>query len=267
MRKHNLKQLFFLFLLFVAFSSCEKDNETIDGGEHGKFPQSFSGYVQKGPFMAGSKVEVYELDENLNQTGKTFSGETNREGYFEISASQALVSKYVKVIVDGYYFNEVTGENSQGKVNMQAITTLPEADVAQINVNVLTNMEAPRVLQLVKSGKKFSEAKSQAQKELLSAFLIKDKTLVPEEANLIGSNDAAQILTAVSSILLNRRSESKFTALMNDIGNELKTNGTIHQALKDSVAKSSKGLDYITIKDNIEKKYKEDFGKNITIWK
>lgn len=265
MKKNNFKQLFCLFALFAILLSCSKDNEVVDGGKQGKLPQSFSGYVQKGPFVAGSKVEVYELDENLNQTGKTFSGETNREGYFEISASQALVSKYVKVIVDGYYFNEVTGENSQGKVNMQAITTLPEADAAQINVNVLTNMEAPRVLQLVKSGKKFAEAKTQAQKELLSAFLINDKTLVPEEANLIGGNDAAQILTAVSSILLSRRSESKFTALMSDIGNELKINGTVSPALKDSVARSSKGLDYITIKENIEKKYKDDFGKDITI--
>ena len=33
----------------------------------------FKGYVEKGPFVIGSSVMIYELDNNLTQTGKCFT--------------------------------------------------------------------------------------------------------------------------------------------------------------------------------------------------
>ena len=78
----------------------------------------FSGYVQKGPFINGSSVTISELDENLDQTGKTyFTTISDNSGSFEKKNIQ-LISNYVMLKADGYYFNEISGKTSTGQVTL-----------------------------------------------------------------------------------------------------------------------------------------------------
>ena len=70
-------KVFILFIMVVGLSGCsEKD-------ENSGSVNNVGGIIEKGPFLTGSKVILYELDETLNQTGKNFKTETiNDKGEF-----------------------------------------------------------------------------------------------------------------------------------------------------------------------------------------
>ncbi len=165
------KTLLFSFLIVLiplfCFISCSNNDsqENVNIG-------SIKGLVEKGPFVSGSSVSIYELDNNLNATGRVFEAKTDNEGAFSITTSTSLVSKYVKLSVTGFYFNEYTGRLSDAPVSLDAISSIDNVDKANVNVNILTHLEMPRVINLVSSGKTFQEAKQQAQRELLNSFLI-----------------------------------------------------------------------------------------------
>lgn len=248
---------------FLGFISCDdKDNDDKSSG--GVNINSINGLVEKGPFVSGSSVSVYELDENLKATGRVFETKTNDEGAFSLNTSTSLVSRYVKISVNGFYFNEYTGELSDAPISLEAISAVDDANNVKINVNTLTHLEMPRVMKLVSEGKKFEEAKQQAQKELLSAFLITEETVIPEDASITANNTSANILIAISSILLNERSDAQFTEFMSALRSDLNADGEISPANKEKIAESSLGLGYTKIKENIKKRYNE-LGKDIEI--
>ena len=96
-----MKKIFsFLLCSFIVFYSCENTSEN----DNVKL-NSVAGLVEKGPFISGSSVSIYELDNNLNGTGKVFETKTDNEGAFSINTSTSLVSPYVKLSVTGFYFN------------------------------------------------------------------------------------------------------------------------------------------------------------------
>src|SRR5665647_224176 len=93
----------------------------------------FSGYVQKGPFINGSSVTISELDATLNQTGRSYSTTVaDNSGSFEQKKIE-LVSNYVQLKADGYYFNEVTGESSTGQLTMYALADVSVVNSANVN--------------------------------------------------------------------------------------------------------------------------------------
>jgi len=52
------------------------------------------GHVQKGPFLNGTSLSIYELNENLNQTGRSFNTQiTDNSGTFSIQDIE-LASQY-----------------------------------------------------------------------------------------------------------------------------------------------------------------------------
>jgi hypothetical protein len=256
------KKLLFSFLIvlvpILCFISCRNDDSQESANISG-----IKGLVQKGPFVSGSSVSIYELDNNLNATGRVFEAKTDNEGAFSVTTSTSLVSKYVKLSVTGFYFNEYTGRLSDAPVSLEAISSIDNVNNANINVNILTHLEMPRVINLVSSGKSFQEAKQQAQKELLNSFLITNQSIKPEEASITANNTSANILIAISSILLNERSDAQFTEFMSTLRNDL-SDGTITQDTKNEIARSSFELSYSNIKNNIKKRY-EELGKTVEV--
>lgn len=247
-----------LLTLFLCFTACS-DSEN-SGGTEIKY---IKGVTQKGPFVAGTSVSVYELDANLKATGLVFEAKTDDEGAFTINPSTSLISNYVKLSANGFYFNEYTGELSDAPISLEAITSIDSNSQIQINVNILTHLEMPRVMELVSQGNKFEEAKAQAQKDVLKAFLITDEAIIPEEASITANNTSANILIAISSILLNNRSDAQFTEFMNMLRHDL-IDGEITEDMKSKIAESSLKLSYSRIKDNIQKRY-EELGKTVEV--
>lgn len=265
--KKQLSSLVPLILLSISlFVGCN-DEEVVPTVEI----NNLKGVVEKGPFVNGSTVTIYELDDHLRQTGKSFTATTDNEGRFELNSAMAFISPYIKVSVNGYYFNEITGSLSDAPITLDALTDV--RNKTQVNANMLTHLEYKRVMYLVtKKEIPFQEAKKQAADELLACFLIKDKTVIPEEVSITGNNTSADILLAVSSILLrsasmnNQIDAHQLTESANNFRDDLEKDGTINENMKSLISGASYKLDYHTVKNNVINRYNE-LGKDITIGK
>ena len=214
--------------LLLLLASCE--SSIIKNPVQPLKKEVFSGYVQKGPFINGSGVTISELDASFNQTGRSYSTTVaDNSGSFE-QKNIELVSNYVQLKADGYYFNEVSGASSSGQLTLYAI-----ADISQVNsanINVLTHLEKSRVEYLIKQkGLTFADAKKQAQTEVLKVFsLALPVNASSESMNLSAEGANNAMLLAVSCILQGTLSTADMVELMANIITDIKTDGTLDNA-------------------------------------
>lgn len=247
-----------VFFIFLAFASCITD----DPVEEPLTKETFSGYVQKGPFISGSSVAISEMDESLNQTGRSyFTTVTGNSGSFEQKQVE-LISNYVQLKADGYYFNEVSGKSSPGQLTLYAL-----ADISQVNsanVNVLTHLERSRVEYLMQQqGLSFAAAKAQAQQEVLALFDLELPAEATSESLNLTSNG---ILLAVSCILQGHLSTGDMSELMANIISDIRPDGTLdNPALGSQLIDNARLVSTATIRQNLEKKYAEPGMGNVSI--
>lgn len=163
--------------------------------------KSISGVSQKGPFVTGATVKLYELDgKTYASTGKSFPGKiASDDGKFSVSSIN-LASQYALLEATGYFRNEVTGEKSQGTITLNALTDL--SDRKTVNINLLTHLEYDRVLHLVGTGINVRSAKKQAEAEILNAFGIRGKFVNSEDLDIFSKGDGNAALLAFSVLLL-----------------------------------------------------------------
>lgn len=225
----------------------------------------FSGYVQKGPFINGSSVTISELDTLLDQTGRSYSTTvSDNSGSFEQKKIE-LVSNYVQLKADGYYFNEVSGESSSGQLTLYALADVSVVNSA--NINVLTHLEKSRVEYLMQKNKiTFAAAKKQAQTEVLQIFnlsLASDST--SESLNLSKTGDDNAILLAVSCILQGPLSTADMSELMANIIADIKTDGKLDNAsLGSQLIDNARLISLPSVRQHLKTKYAE-LGLNFTI--
>jgi len=181
-----------MLLILGILVSCSSDDEDSKPSMKIK-KEKVTGISQKGPFVAGSKVTLYELDPSMQKTGRTFSGTTNGDGKFEIEINDELVSPYVILEVKGKYKNELdNGSESDEPITLKAIASVKNKNI--VNINALTNLEYKRVLELVSKGKTFEDAKAQAQKEALNKFGIPESSKNSEDLTL-GDKEVFEVST------------------------------------------------------------------------
>lgn len=215
------------------------------------------GYAQKGPFINGSSITVFDLQANLSPSGKSFSEQiTDNKGTFELNNIE-LSSNFVSIRADGYYFNEVSGKQSTSQITLYALSDISYQN--SLNINILTHLEKARVEYLMKSGKTFLVSKAQAQKEILAIFNIESSTIkVSESLNINEQGDANGILLAVSSLIQGFRSESEMTELLSNISTDIKTDGILNNsAIGSALINQAIALDTSAIRANLIKRYTE----------
>ena len=194
-----------------------------------------SGVSQKGPFVSGTDVTAYELEngKSLKQTGKTFGGKIeNKDGSFNIRTVK-LKSSFAYLVADGFYRNEVTGRNSSATIKLRALTNLDGRSTA--NINLVTHLEYDRVQRLVtKENKSVIEAKRAAEKSLFAAFNIDNTGFkgFAEDLNIFKEGDGNAALLAVSAMLQGDRNESELTALLAAFSVDLGDNGVWDDSLQ-----------------------------------
>ena len=189
-----------------------------------------NGSVFKGSFLRGSLLFLYELDTNLNQTGRSFNTTIDDDyGNFDLKA-QNLSGKLVRVVGDGFYWNEVLNENSSTRISLTGICKIDSNET--VNVNVLTHLERARVEYLYNTKKlSFDSAKSQAVREVLKAFGFENTGIKrAEKVGVVGISDDSKILLAISTLMQGYRTESEVTQIMNDFANDIKKDGTLDDA-------------------------------------
>ena len=153
--------LLLLHILILFTTSCESD----ENGNKLSF-EKLNGYVQKGPYLNGTAVTIFELSSDLSPTGKNFTTQIlDNKGTFELKNVE-LTSNYVILEADGFYFNEVKNINSSAQLTLFALSDL--TNKISLNINVLSSLEKSRVEYLISNGIDFSSAKKQAQSEILS---------------------------------------------------------------------------------------------------
>ncbi len=250
-----MKTLLVLFfsisiLLVVSCGNDETGNTVIK-------KDKISGFIQKGPYLNGTSILISELDANLNPTGKVFNTQiTDNKGSFEITNLE-LNSKYVELIANGYYFNEITGKVSLSQLTLHAISDL--SDSSTVNVNILTELEKNRVKYLVSDGRSFKDAKIQAQKELLKIFEIEKNDIKPSEyLDISRSGDDNTILLAVSVIMQGLRNEAELSELIADISSDMKEDGVLNNTiLGQKLINDISRINQADIRTNIESRYSQ----------
>ena len=223
-----------------------------------------TGHVQKGPFIIGTPITMAELNSSLQQSGKNFTTKiTDNSGLFEIK-DISLSSRYVQFTANGYYFDEVKGAISVAPLYLDALSDI--ADMTTVNVNILTHLEKLRVEYLVSKDKSFSEAKKQAQKEILSIFGFNLNDIDRSETlDISANNDGNAILLAISIILQGNRSVGDLSELLAAISNDISRTGVLtSQTILTNLRTSALNLNLPTIRSNLRTRYQE-LGMNVTI--
>ena len=243
--------------LAFALCSCSDDDET-----EGDFtPTVFNvmGKVEKGPMIRGSHVDMRTLDEYMTPTGNFYSATIdNNLGDFNYGALK-INSPYAQLTADGYFFNEVDGELSEGTIKLDAIVDLK--DNSTINVNVLTHLKSKRIHHLITTkGMTFKEANAQAQKELLTQFGLQQyASKDASQFSLTSGDDASGALIAISSLVLTDRSDAEIVEYLSILSNEFGKEGAFSQETKKRI---QSGKNYLNarldkISENIKSRYKE----------
>ena len=206
--KQNLKKLNWILptlALGAVFCACS-DNSTAGTSEEAEgviaiSDKKLAGVSQKGPFVKGSDVTLRETSKrgDFEPTGREFTTKTiSDKGDFKFDGID-LESQYVLLSVEGRYEREHTGEPSRCPMRLDVVSDLEKRET--VNINLLTHFEFKRVLNLVKEGKTFAEAKKQAAKEVLGAFGVKIDVSSAEDLNIYNSSDGDRTLYNISRII------------------------------------------------------------------
>jgi hypothetical protein len=262
-RKMYLKYSVAIYLAVLLVLSCSGNDDDGEGKQH-VTKQDVHGIIEKGPFVQGSKVTLYDLDGQLGQTGKSYSTNTSSNlGNFDFGSPIDLSSSYAEFETNGFFYNECNSRLSKAQITLKAI-----ADVSaksDINVNLLTHLEYARVKFLVKNGKTFGESKRQAERELLKVFAISSEIANPENISITDNNNNASILLAISSVMLYNKSEAEFSEFISKFSADFEQDGTIDDTnVRKEIKDGQKNCDPKRIVNAMKNFYAEK-GSNIEV--
>ena len=268
--KAKILALSFTLIGLLAVSSCTKENAGSNENTGGTF--TFSGKVQKGPFVTGTTVNVNELNENLGQTGKAFTTSiTSDDGSFSLNNIE-MESNLALLTANGFYFNEVLGQLSSAQITLQALADLTNDET--VNINVLTHITKARIEKLVSEGVSFAEAKRKAEAEFQNFLGVTEHFSQGfEQMSITSAGDFNAMLLAFSIILQkpsNNMTEiptlpAGLTLLMTNLSTDFADDGVINdQALIDKLLSNISLQNQVYIRRSIQNYYSE-LGQSVEI--
>ena len=261
--RHTRNLLVCIFVSFAIVSCSEKD----DFFDEPFTPQTYDvqGKVEKGPFISGSEISIQPMDSKLQVLGSLFNTAiTDDLGNFMLG-SKEFSTPYAEFMANGYFFNEVKGELSNSTLTLRALVDLQ--DNTTVNVNILTHLKYSRIKNLVFSGKNYTEANKQAQKELLTAFGLANLTDKDVSSfSIISGTDESAALIAISSLLLMERTEAALTEYLSKLSSDFGKNGTFSEDIQSQISKDKNKLAMFLsdIKDNVISRY-DNLGINVSV--
>ncbi len=217
--------------------------------------ERIGGYVQKGPFLNGTALQVSELDSNLTATGLTYTTQLlDNRGSFEIRNVE-LDSRYVQLQANGFYFNEVTNANSSAPLTLFALSDLGEKN--GLNVNLLSSLEKGRLEYLLGTGSSFTEAKQQAQREILDIFRFGADDIGESELLDISATGAGNAtLLAVSVILQGYLNVADFSEFLANISTDIRQDGVLDsKSLQQQLVTNAVAINEARIRRSLTDRY------------
>lgn len=247
--------------MLLIFFSCSRDDPD---PTHPVSIDNLSGLAQKGPYQNGTAINVAELTAGLIQTGRNFNAQiSDNRGSFQMQDIN-LSSQFVELSADGFYFNEVSGEPSSARLILYALSDLEDKNT--LNVNLLSHLERERVYHLYAEGMAFTEAKKQAQQEVLEIFSISKSDMPESEVlDISQKGDDHAILLAVSLILQGHRSVAELSELLAEINLDIREDGELNSyTIGTALINHAIWLNLSTIRENLENRY-EETGMEVTL--
>ena len=245
---------YYVFALLAAgilLAACGMDETS--SGEPGS-TRTIYGTSQKGPFVKGTEVTLYGMDENLRQTGTHFSTKVNNnKGDYSLKKIN-LDDRYAWLNANGYYIDEVTGEKSTQKISLNSLVDLQDLD--HVNINVLTHLAFDRIRNLVKQGKPVNEAKRQAEKEVMTAFGFSEETEAFDQLDILGNGEDDAKLLAISLIMLTAKDMGEVTDHLATIAMDIETDGALDDTtligqIKKDVSMANHDAVYNVVRQNL----------------
>lgn len=256
MIKHMTQKYICYSLLGIALAACGDDSSSSANDSETIANKTVSGVVQKGPFVKGSTVSVYELDSKFQQTKTHYESDIENDlGEFSVDVKK-LESPYVLLKAEGRYRNEITGKTSKNEISLYALTDLGKRDEA--NINILTHLAYKRAIYLATKEKlSVAKAKKQAEKEVLESFGIDEDFGDAEDLNIFGNKDQNAALLAISILMLGDLSEADFekrlTAYIDDIEKDGTWNKETATKIADWTFYEHSDSSFAEIRNNIKK--------------
>ena len=226
--------------------------------------EKITGFSQKGPFNNGSSVVISELNADYTQTGRNINSNIkNNQGEFEIDNIE-FISQYVNTTTSGYYFNEISGENSQSMLTLYGISDL--SDKSSMNINILSHLEKERVENLLSGGLSFRQAKDQALQEILAIFeMEKPDNVESELLDISRDGEGNAILLAISIIFQGYRTTADLSLLMADFITDFAPDGVLDSpSIQGALISHATSLNLTDIREHIEDHYNE-LGDEVSI--
>lgn len=193
---------------------------------------SVTGVAQKGPFKFGSPLNLYELKNDMNPSGRVYKDEINSNKGDFVIPKVSLAFPYAKLEVRGLYRNEVTGEWSKDSMTLCALTDFSDKRT-EANINLLTHLEYDRVLYLVQEkGYSVYAAKKQAAQEIMTAFEFaptvtcsEDFSIFQNEGVSAGTAAGNGTLLAVSALVMAERNDVEIQSVIDKFREDFKVDG------------------------------------------
>lgn len=229
------------------------DEEQIDPEPEETWP--LTGKVQKGPFALGGGVTAYLLDENLSQTGISYTAKISAaDGSYTFE--KEIESRFVEVSATGYWFNESKGELSASTITLNAIADLSESGT--VNINVLTTLASDMIRNAVKDGRDYAEAKADSETATLAVFHITENHPDFQSIDLTQEGTGAAILLSASSTLITGRQESEVVSLMATIAAELASSGEVSESTASKISEGASEVDAEAVRANLLSYYAQE---------
>ena len=274
--KINFTHLMLLFAWCLIISCGGSSNspsglavDSVEGVDY-----NISGKVQKGPYILWSDITIQELNKNLEPNGNVYLTRTiDNKGQFNIETK--IKSRFVEIIGNGYYFDEISGDLSASTLSLRTISDLSEG--SNINVNILTTLTCDRIKNLIGQGMSFSDAVLQARMEILAEFNIpdltdKNGTVYFDKLDISNSGESNAVLLAVSCVIqqmaTNRASSystvtSELSELIPQMAMDFGEDGIVDdENLKDEIKTGGMTVNLSNVRSNLVDRY-SDLGEKI----
>lgn len=278
-KMNQVKQTVVALGVLAMLAGCTGDESTVSSSGNGY--EVSSGLAQKGPLLRGSSVTVNELNTStLQPSGKSYTFEVLDDlGTFKPSNIR-FSSAYLENTALGYYFNELTGQQSSDMVYLRGLSYLG-TDRA-VNLNVLSTFVKNRIKNLVttKPVKTFVVARPQAERELLGAFyiynavdllpgttvgsVVQPKTFM--ELDLSKKRAGDQILAAISGMVAQiGQTGSGVNYFLNQVETDLADDGLINNSpnfpvsVQQQLSDAAKNTDFGAVAANLNAFYKTNY--------
>ena len=220
------KKSIFSFFCSLFFASCGGDSSSPVESSEKIENKSISGVAQLGPFEKGATVAIYELDENLEQTGRNYQAEIENDwGEYSVQVKN-LKTQHALLKADGYYYSYITGKKAKERISLYAFSDLSERN--NTNINLFSHLIHKRVQYLIThKNESFAKAEEQATSEIFKIFGIKGDASSANDIDLFGEDDLSAALFAISIMLQGDLSPADIEKRLDDFARDLEQDGVL----------------------------------------